>query len=173
LDVLNIHKEGESGVVREGRVDPVFDWHRHLIDWGGDGQGEQPGHRSAIILTDTEMVLVRVPIACVDGSLSVGIENLDKDTCFLDLHLPCALEVNRHWPIRSNIIGDEFVDLLLSHCEGFSLVTSVAKLSLRNCHILVKWDWSRRCGRGGRCRRILWLSLIIEEGKLNIGETSA
>ena len=25
LDVLNIHKEGESGVVREGGVDPVFD----------------------------------------------------------------------------------------------------------------------------------------------------
>ena len=25
LDVLNIHKEGESGEVREGRVDPVFE----------------------------------------------------------------------------------------------------------------------------------------------------
>ena len=120
------------------------------------------------------MVLVRVPVACVDGSLSVGIENLDKDTCFLDLHLPCALEVNRHWAIRSNIIGDEFVDLLLSHCEGFSLVTSVAKLSLGDCHILVKWNGPRRSRRDWRgCRRIFGLALIIEEGKLNIGEASA
>lgn len=120
------------------------------------------------------MVLVRVPVACVDGSLSVGIENLDKDTCFLDLHLPCALEVNRHRAIRSNIIGDEFVDLLLSHCEGFSLVTSVAKLSLGDCHILVKWHGSRRSRRDWRgCRRIFGLTLIIEESKLNIGEASA
>jgi hypothetical protein len=65
-------------------------------------------------------VFVRVPVVAVDGSLSVGIENLDKDTSFGDICLPSALEVDRDWAIRFDIIGDKLIDLLLSHQKGVS-----------------------------------------------------
>jgi hypothetical protein len=84
-----------------------------------------------------------------------------------------ALEVNGNWAIRSDIIGDEFVDLLLSHGEGVSGVTTITEVSFRDSHILVKWNRSGRGGRSGRCRRIIWLPLMIEESKLNIGVKSA
>ena len=110
------------------------------------------------------MVLVGVPVASVDGSLRVGIENLDKDTSLGHIYLPMALEVNGNWAIRSDIIGDEFVDLLLSHGEGLSRVTTIAEASFRDSHILVKWD------RSGRRRRIIVLTLIVEEFQINLGD---
>ena len=119
------------------------------------------------------MVLVGVPVASVDGSLRVGIENLDKDTSLGHIYLPMALEVNGNWAIRSDIIGDEFVDLLLSHGEGLSGVTTIAEASIRDSHVLVKWNRSGRSRRSGRCRWIIGLTLMVEESKLNIGEKSA
>ena len=126
-----------------------------------------------VIFSFIVMVLVGVPVACVDSSLRVGIENLDKDTSLGHIYLPMALEVNGNWAIRSDIIGDEFVDLLLSHGEGVSGVTTITEVSFRDSHILVKWNRSGRGGRSGRCRRIIWLPLMIEESKLNIGVKSA
>ena len=119
------------------------------------------------------MVLVGVPVACVDSSLRVGIENLDKDTSLGHIYLPMALEVDGNWAIRSDIIGDEFVDLLLSHGEGLSRVTTIAEASIRDSHVLVKWNRSGRSRRSGRCRWIIGLTLMVEESKLNIGEKSA
>jgi hypothetical protein len=65
-------------------------------------------------------VFVGVPVVAVDSSLCVGIENLDKDTSFGDICLPSALEVDRDWAIRFDIIGDKLIDLLLSHQKGVS-----------------------------------------------------
>jgi hypothetical protein len=109
-------------------------------------------------------VFVRVPVVAVDGSLSKGIENLNKDTSFGNICLPSALELDSNWAIRFDIVGDKLIDLLLSHQKGVSQVSTVAELSLRYCHILVKWY------RSGRGWRIVGLALIIEEGKVNLGE---
>lgn len=119
-------------------------------------------------------VLVGVPIASVDSSLSIGIEDLEKDTSFANLYNPCTLEVNRYWAIRSDIIRDKFVDLLLSHHEGLSslAIITIGKVSVRDSHILVNWDWSgwnRRSRRSWGSRRILGLTLVIEEGQVNVG----
>jgi hypothetical protein len=65
-------------------------------------------------------VFVGVPIVAVDSSLSVGIENLDKDTSFGNICLPSALELDSNWAIRFDIIGDKLIDLLLSHQKGVS-----------------------------------------------------
>ena len=117
-----------------------------------------------IVFSDLIGVFVGVPVVAVDGSLSIGIEYLDKDTSFGNICLPSALELDSNWAIRFDIIGDKLIDLLLSHQKGVSKVTTVVELSLRDCHILVKWD------RSGRRRRIIVLTLIVEEFQINLGD---